>query len=273
MTEREQIRSFAREIIEQTGRELCAKRGRRPQIAFREKQGHQDIVTEYDLWTEKRITDAIRRRFPDHAILSEEGCCHGSKGKWLWILDPIDGTTNFLHMGNHYAISLGVYYEGKPVFGWVYDAAAGEFCFGEWERGAFRNGFPEGRQPGVRLPKEGILAMSYKTMRYLEGHGSDPLALMGQFQGHRYLGCASMELCQVADGACDLYLGARLKIWDIAAAFLYLRERGGQLLVAANGEDSYFTAAFLSEELFRSVQGFLPEPIQRNLVCFGGLSI
>ena len=273
MTEREQIRTFGRTLIEQTGRELCAKRGRDPQIVFQEKRGYQDIVTEYDLWTEKRITDAIERRFPEHAVLSEEGCCRGAKSKWLWILDPIDGTTNFLHMGNHYAISLGVYYEGKPVFGWVYDAADGVLCFGEKDRGAFRNGFPEGRRRGTCLSREGILAMSYKTMRCLEGRGCNPLALMGEFQGHRYLGCASMELCQVADGGCDLYLGASLKIWDIAAAFVYLRERGGQMLVAANGEDSYFTAAFLSEELFRRVQGFLPESIIQKFVCFGGLSI
>ena len=92
-----------------------------------EKTSAADLVTEYDEAVEAFLKERLPKLLPGSQFFGEEEAenCDPSRG-WVFIVDPIDGTTNFLHMGNHYAISLGAYYEGKPVFGWVYDAAAGE---------------------------------------------------------------------------------------------------------------------------------------------------
>jgi myo-inositol-1(or 4)-monophosphatase len=245
-------------------------------ITVKEKTSPMDLVTEHDLAIEKFLVAGIKEKYPDHEILAEEsqtgenakvmsgndGIGNFSHG-YRWVIDPIDGTVNYYRFGKDYAISLALYKEAEPVFGLVYDVAGDVMFRAGQAEGATMNGYTLANLPeGSRKLNKAVVAMSLRTMREFAAAGTDVLGLLSRVQAHRYLGCASLELCKVGTGDYDLFISSTVYEWDVAAARIFLEQRGGFFLFGQNencsiGPAKLLVAAFRSPALWQETLQYL----------------
>ncbi len=204
-----------------------------------EKKGHNDFVSSADIAAEKAIIDVIHKHYPDHAILAEESGAHGESDH-VWIIDPLDGTTNYLHGLPVFAVSIGVQINGRLEHGVVYDPMREEL-------------FTASRGEGAQLDDHKIRVSGRKEMdRAIIGTGfpyrqSDSelepyLAMLGQVvkntSGVRRLGAAALDLCYVACGRFDAFWETGLQPWDLAAGTLIIREAGG-IISSLDGSEKH----------------------------------
>lgn len=192
-------------------------------------KGLRDLVTEADVAAQDAIVERIRARFPAHAILAEEGLGSlGALGETTWIVDPLDGTTNFAFRLPIFAVSIAVAQRGEPVLGVVYDPTRDQMFRAEKGGGAFLNGAPLhaahretllGTVVAFDSPRDPDLRA--QVLRILNH-------LAPQVGTVRALGSAALGPCYVAAGWLDAYFHMRLSAWDAAAAAVILREAGGQ---------------------------------------------
>ncbi len=242
------------------GARLLEWRGR---FQAREK-GPADLVTEADLASQDAVRDVILRQFPDHQILAEEGL-HDARleAGACWVIDPLDGTTNYVHGFPCYAVSVALVAEGKIECGCVYDPLA-EACYtAQAGNGAHLNGDPL-QVSGVRQLSEALMAASFAA--YVDPEGPE----IGNFtrvllasQAVRRLGSAALNLCHVAAGQFDGFWATDTKLWDVAAGFLIVQEAGG-VVTPFDGETPviqrpHFISA-ATPELERELRGVLDPP-------------
>jgi myo-inositol-1(or 4)-monophosphatase len=255
----EKIIAFARDLVLACGQHLRNLRASTI-MEIREKGGPDDIVTDHDVWIQSHLTTEIARKYPAHAILAEEGLDAPVGGEWTWIIDPIDGTTNYCGTGEHYAISVGVFHHGAPYYGLVLDVAGGRLHEGR--------ALPGGAAfDTLEAVERSMLLISYKTIRDLAAMGGDPMGLCARFRGVRAWGCASLELCEIARMRGGLYLNSRLKIWDFAAAASILTAAGCFLRAVPLPDGRWFVAAFRSLKLMDECAIYLPEPLRQRLLA------
>jgi len=204
-----------------------------------EKKGRNDFVSSADLAAEKAIIDVIHKHYPDHAVLAEESGVHGESDH-VWIIDPLDGTTNYLHGLPVFAVSIGVQINGRLEHGVVYDPMREEL-------------FTASRGEGAQLDEHKIRVSGRKEMdRAIVGTGFpyrqadselEPyLSMFGQVvkntSGIRGLGSAALDLCYVACGRFDAFWETGLQPWDLAAGTLILREAGG-IISSLDGSEKH----------------------------------
>lgn len=196
-------------------------------LTIREKQ-HNDFVTEVDRLAEQEIIYQIHKAYPDHGILAEESGPQGSNDEFQWIIDPLDGTTNFLHGFPMFAVSIGVKCRGRLEHGVVYNPLSQEL-------------FTASRGDGAQLDGKRIRVSARKSLEgALIGTGfpfreSQNLPLyirmfdtvVRQTAGVRRAGSAALDLAFVAAGRMDGFWEMGLKPWDIAAGVLLIQEAGG----------------------------------------------
>lgn len=195
------------------------------------KKGAIDLVTEADIRSEAAIIDTIANTFPDHAILAEESGIHaGSDGRW--IIDPLDGTTNFAHSLPLFCVSIAFSAENVVLAGFVLAPLLGELFVGVRDQGAQLNGTP------ISVSATQALADSLLVTGFPYDHPTIFDRLMGRFgrclsatQGVRRLGSAALDLCYVANGRFDGFWEQHLKPWDTAAGYLVAREAGARTTV------------------------------------------
>jgi myo-inositol-1(or 4)-monophosphatase len=200
-----------------------------------------DFVTEVDQAAERVIIETLLHAYPGHAILAEEsGRAHGAKDSdYLWIIDPLDGTTNFIHGLPVYAVSIGLAYRGQVQQAVVYDPSRNDMFYASKGRGAFLN------DKRLRVSKRTRLAESLigtgfpfrkgdNFKRYLKMFE----AVMQNCAGLRRPGAAALDLCYVAAGYYDGFFETGLNPWDIAAGSLMITEAGG-LIGNFTGEADY----------------------------------
>ncbi len=198
------------------------------QISY--KGSATNLVTEMDRQAEALIVESIRRRFPDHAILAEEsGPREGSTGH-RWIVDPLDGTTNYAHGVPIFAVSIALEVDGRLELGVIVDPIRAERFTARRAGGAFRNGeaISVSATPTVQ---EGVLSTGYpydirsSEDTNLPEHG----ALTRRCRSMRAIGSAVLSLAWVAAGRFDAYWEPRLGAWDVAAGALLVEEAGGRV--------------------------------------------
>ena len=177
------------------------------------KKGPSDFVTNADLKTEKIIIEELKKAKPNYSILSEEKGIEINKDKKTWIVDPIDGTVNFLHGIPHFAISIALKDENEIVAGLIYDPIKNEMFYAEKNNGAFFN------NQRIRVSKKNILS----ECLFVTGGKID----FNYEFSYRKSGSAALDLAYVAAGRYDGYFQKDLNIWDIAAGILILKEAGG----------------------------------------------
>ncbi len=201
----------------------------------RTKQGHFDIVTEADLASERLILDALRARFPAHAIHAEESAGGGlPAAEWVWLVDPVDGTTNFSHGLPIFAVNLALAWHGAPVLGVTHHPATGCTFWAELGGGAWLRCDGRDRRLAVSATPElerALLATGFIHGR-AQGPGSNRAefwALDAQAQSVRRLGSAALVMAWIAAGNLEGYWEAGLKPWDLAAGWLLVTEAGGRV--------------------------------------------
>jgi myo-inositol-1(or 4)-monophosphatase len=218
--------------------ELIRENWQRPKTI--DYKGAIDLVTSVDRETERKIVDVIRGHFPDHSILAEEETdVEGEDNEYRWIIDPLDGTTNFAHGYPQVAISIALEREGQIILGLVYDPLRRE-CFRAVKgQGATLNEDPI-RTSAVDELDKALLATGFPYDR--RGKADFYLAFFKAFltrcQGIRRSGSAALDLCYVACGRIDGFWELKLKPWDIAAGALIVTEAGGSLSDFAGREFS-----------------------------------
>jgi len=205
-------------------------------------KGRNDFVSEVDRAAEREIAYQLRKAYPDHAILGEEGGLQGDEdADYRWVIDPLDGTTNFLRGIPHYAVSIACLYKGKVEHAVIVDPVRREEFTASRGRGAALNG----RRIRVsdRASLDGALLGTGIPFRnhcdeLLGPYAKSIEVLAGQCAGIRRAGAASLDLAYVAAGRLDAFWEKGLAIWDIAAGALLVREAGG-LISDFNGADKH----------------------------------
>lgn len=217
-----------REIAIDAGLELLKFWGSLKNI--QQKSSYWDIVTEADLAAEKVILDGLDARFPTHNILSEEtGIIKKSDETLCWVIDPLDGTTNFSHNFPFFAVSIALCDKNEVLVGVIYDPVHQELFLAGKGKGAFLNNQP------IQVSKNGaftdcLLATGLTHDRetinksFLEFYH-----FTNKTQGVRRLGSAALDLAYVAAGRLDGYWERNLKAWDVAAGVLLVQEAGGSI--------------------------------------------
>lgn len=205
---------------------------------IQEKKNGSDLVTEVDLLSESFLRNSISHDYSSHWILSEEDNGKLNSYEALlkkesglgWIIDPIDGTTNFIHGIPHFAVSIGIVRDLKPIIGVVYNPLTDELFHARKGFGAFRNGEPIHAGKEKRIG-ESLLAAGFQAEEW--GPNSHLLQQMDKLAGTcrnlRMNGAASLDLCWVAMGRLTGFWHNGLHPWDTAAGVLIVREAGGKV--------------------------------------------
>lgn len=200
-----------------------------------------DLVTEIDKGSEKLIKNLIMTHFPEHSFLGEEGVEPGplasaqaldnvKDADYLWIVDPIDGTTNFVHGFPNFSVSIALAFKGEVIVGVVYDPTRDELFVAEKGKGAYLRGKP------IQVSKEAVLAESLLAT----GFPIDPVAalpanmrgltaVLPKVRNVRNLGSAALHLAYVATGRLNGFWEINLNAWDLAAGALLVQEAGGRI--------------------------------------------
>ncbi|HYB69401.1 MAG TPA: inositol monophosphatase family protein [Candidatus Bathyarchaeia archaeon] len=230
----ESFREVAVDAALRAGAFLRTHFGTHPAVSY--KGSPTNLVTEMDRGAEAIILDAIRARFPGHGVLAEESGARPGAGTHRWIVDPLDGTTNYAHGFPIYGVSIALEIDGVLTVGVVYDPSREECFLAERGRGATLNGKALHVSSTTRLA-ESLLGTSYPNdlrgapRNNLAEHG----ALMLRCRSVRSIGSAVLGLAAVAAGRLDGYWEQRLGAWDVAAGALLIREAGGRATAVSGG--------------------------------------
>ncbi|MFC7372023.1 inositol monophosphatase family protein [Fictibacillus iocasae] len=222
-----QIKQRAEAWIKEAGNMIKDSFDRERTITY--KSHAADLVTEMDKSIERYFIRHINHEFPDHRVLGEEG--YGDNitdaSGVLWIIDPIDGTTNFIHQQCNFAVSIGIYFNGIGMLGFIYDVAKDELFTAEKNNGVYLNGqkLPMLQKTVLEECVFGINATWLTPNRRFDH--TLLLPVVKRSRGTRSYGSAALEMAYVAAGRLDAYLTMRLSPWDFAAGKILIEEAGG----------------------------------------------
>jgi len=195
-----------------------------------ETKSLNSLVTYVDKSSEKILVNKLQKIIPTATFLTEENTIATSKGEWQWIIDPLDGTTNFIHQVPVFAISVALQHNDEIVLGVVYELNKNECFYATKNNGAYLNG------NRIYVSKTATLADSliatgfpYYDFDWLENYMIVFKQLMTSTRGIRRLGSAATDLCYTACGRFDAYFEYSLAPWDVAAGALILKEAGGKV--------------------------------------------
>jgi len=206
---------------------ILLKRSRRPNRII--LKGRVDLVTGADLAAEKYITREISRSYPDHSILAEESSLHDNHSEFRWVVDPLDGTTNFAHRFPFYCVSIGLEYRGEMIVGAIYDPERREL-FSACKGGGARLNGKNIRVSSTRSLEKALLATGFPYD--IGSSREDNLKQFNRFakvaRGIRRAGSAALDLCYLACGRFDGFWELKLHPWDTAAGKIIVEEAGGK---------------------------------------------
>ena len=194
------------------------------------KKGVIDLVTTADLESEQAVVETIHAAFPDHGILAEESGLMDGHPEMRWVIDPLDGTTNFAHGLGIFAVSIAFEHQGIPVFGIVFNPISGEAFTALAGQGAFLNSNP------ITVSSTDTVGDSLLVTGFPYDLARMPTTILSRFskcigaaQGIRRLGSAALDLCYVASGRFDGFWEENLKPWDTAAGTVIAIEAGARI--------------------------------------------
>jgi len=193
-------------------------------------KGIADLVTDADIAAERHIVEVIRNAFPDHAVLGEEENAGDVAAEHLWVIDPLDGTTNFAHHIPHFAVSIAYLHKGRAECGVVWNPIRHDLYVAQRGFGASHNG------KAIRVGSQTRMSESLIGTGFYYDRGAmmeATLAALGdcfrrQIHGIRRFGTASLDLAHVATGLYGAYFEYQLSPWDFAAGQLIVEEAGGR---------------------------------------------
>jgi myo-inositol-1(or 4)-monophosphatase len=214
------------QIAKEAGELIRNAFGRSHSIEF--KTNELNLVTETDKASEKLITDFIKKKYPSHGILAEEGSELNKSAEYLWVIDPLDGTTNFAHGLPIFSVSIGVQKNGETIAGVVNDVMRGVVYSAEKGSGSFENG------RRIQVSKNENLGHSMLVTGFPYNVKENPdkaferfIAFLKHARAVRRLGSAAIDFCFVASGVFDGFWEVSLHPWDLCAGKLIVEEAGG----------------------------------------------
>lgn len=193
-------------------------------------KGATDLVTHVDLGSEKIIKEILKSQFPEHQFLAEEGGIETSDSEYLWVIDPLDGTTNFVHGYPLYAVSIALYHNKLPIVGVIHHVSTDEVYSAIAGGGSFCKGKPL-RVSETRELHQSLLATGFPyTHDQIWSKNMEHFKLLTDLtQGVRRGGAAALDFCHVARGWLDGFWEYQLGAWDMAAGVLIVQEAGGKV--------------------------------------------
>jgi len=237
--------SFAIETARDAGRILMEKYG----SVTVSKKGDINLVTEADLASEQLIVERIRSHFPRHAILAEEAgdvVVVSGDNAWKWIIDPLDGTTNFAHGYPCFAVNIALEYQDQMVIGVTYDPTRDEMFAAERGRGTTLNGKPARVSETEELSEALVVTgfpYDFKSKPDFSRHLTEFLRLA---RGVRRDGSAALDMAYIACGRFDGFWEEGLNPWDMAAGVILIEEAGGQITGYDNSPFSIYSPPMLA---------------------------
>ena len=214
---------------------------------FIELKGKSDLVSYVDKETEKMLVDGLSKLIPEAGFVTEEQTISQEQKEYTWIIDPLDGTTNFIHGIPNYCVSVGLMKEEKIISGVVYEVANDE-CFVAWEGGgAFMNDQPIKVAPETKID-DCVFATGFPIYNFEKIN--DYLAILNELMknthGLRRMGSAAADMAYVACGRYGGYFEYNLNAWDIAAGIILVQEAGGIVTDFHGGDDFLFGREMVS---------------------------
>jgi len=258
---------IAARAAREAGHLLLRYFNRMENIPVEEKQAN-DFVTEVDRASEQLIIRAIRKAYPDHAILAEESGDHAGK-EYLWIIDPLDGTTNYLHGFPQFSVSIGVQRRGELVAAVVHDPLRDETFTAHKGGGAYLNG--RRIRVSKRKDLQGALlgtGIPYRDQRFVDHYFGMMKALIRDAAGVRRPGSAALDFAWLAAGRIDGFWELGLARWDFAAGALLVQEAGGVVTDLSGGSRHFETGNVVAGNvkihpvMLRTIRPFLTEGLE-----------
>ncbi|MGI9504822.1 MAG: inositol monophosphatase family protein [Geminicoccaceae bacterium] len=199
---------------------------RRDQLEI-EHKGMQDLVSLADRQTEDVIREGLKQAFPDDAIIGEEGGSEaaGADGP-LWIIDPIDGTMNFLRGVPYWSVAVALMVDQRLMMGITYDPIHDDLFTARRGGGAFRNGKPM-RVSGTKEPKQAVIGATFSFKMSVDAYGELLTAILRVGSDHRRLGSTALMMAHVADGRLDACATLKCNSWDVIGGLMLVEEAGG----------------------------------------------
>jgi myo-inositol-1(or 4)-monophosphatase len=255
------VLNFAIQTARDAGRVLAERFGRNLRIS---NKGELDLVTESDLASERLIIDRIKTHYPRHTILAEESgtnlpAAEGAQSDWRWIIDPLDGTTNYAHGYPCFCVSMGLERNGTLELGVIYDPLRDEVFAAERGQGAALNGKRIQVSPTPTLASALLCTGFPYDVRERSQFARHFANFIMNAQGVRRDGAAALDLAYVAAGRFDGFWEEGLKPWDVAAGILLIEEAGGRVSDYHNGPLDIFTPPILA------TNGLIHEQMMRVL--------
>ena len=222
-----ELEAAAAELARAAGAILREGYGR---IHAPERKGRIDLVTDFDRRSEALLLGELKRRFPDHGILAEESGSHPAPGAVRWIVDPLDGTTNFAHNYPFFAVSIAAESAGRLLAGAIFDPVRDELFSAAAGGGATLNGAPL-RVSSIERIEDALLVTGfpYDVRERPEASLVPFRSFLTRAQGVRRDGSAALNLCYLAAGRFDGFWERGLSPWDMAAGVVIVREAGGRV--------------------------------------------
>lgn len=255
---------IAVEAAQEAGKYLLSQRGKLQPEQIDQK-ALNDFVTYVDHYSEKLIVDKIHSHFPDHKILAEEGTEKVLPNDYQWIIDPLDGTKNFIQDVPFFSVSIALAHKGRIIMGVVFDPVHQELFVAEKGQGAYCN---DVRMEVSRKPfSESLIATGFpfKAKHYLPRYLLCFEEIFIQCSGMRRCGSAAIDLCYTAKGRFEGFWELGLSRWDMAAGSIIVREAKG-MVSDFGGGDRYLESGFIiagnqeaHRELLKIVKNHFPE--------------
>ncbi len=215
------------------------------------KGSQTNLVTEIDKKSESLIIDFIKKEFPTHSVLAEESGTHGTSSEYLWVIDPLDGTTNFAHGFPMFAVSIGLQKNGETICGVVYDIMRDEIYTSEKGSGSFRNGQKLIVSTNNDLQKSVLVTGFPYNIAENPDHAFERfIASLKSARAVRRLGSAAIDFCYVASGVFDAFWEVHLHPWDLCAGKLIVEEAGGVVTNFAGEKIDIYSKQILATNNF-----------------------
>ena len=255
----------ARSVAEEAGALLLERFGRLTGAEIQRK-GPRDYVTAADKDAEALIVRRLTEAFPGHAILAEEGTKIEHDGAPTWIVDPLDGTTNFIQGIPIFCVSIGLVENGKPILGVVHAPALSQTFWGGPGQGAWENDRPISVSATPAI-SESVVAtgFAYDRNRLADTNIDNFVKLGMVVRGIRRFGAAAIDLAYVASGRLDGFWELHLQPWDCAAGAALIRAAGGKVTDFRGGEDWLFGRHIVA------TNGLIHDGLRRELAPLKGL--
>ncbi len=226
-----------------------------------EEKNVKDFVSYVDKEAERRITEYIEKHFPDHTIIGEEGTNHETESEFVWYIDPLDGTKNYICGFPIFGVSVGVLKEGKPYAGAVYLPFFDDLYWACENMGAFKNN----KRINVSNRREKkycyiVYGFPSRARRNLDNYWNVFKSLFTDVAAMRRPGAAAVDLCFLAEGIFDGLAEFELNPWDLVAGIVILKEAGGSYFLSkgfGRGTDIIASNGFLQEYLEETVKKYI----------------